>query len=145
MKNDKTDIFIELHVPDFRKAIPFYRILGFRIARKEKDYLVMKRGQSMLNFYGGSGKVYNQDYFRNFPDKTKRGYAVEIIVQVENIQKFYEKIKGMVKVVQPLRKRKWEAYDFRIEDPFGFYLRITEVYPMIRGKPNKRFSSYVSI
>ncbi|MBI2675881.1 MAG: VOC family protein [Candidatus Aenigmarchaeota archaeon] len=135
-RKDLTDIFIELHVPDFRKAMEFYKILGFRIARREKDYLVMKRGQSILNFYGGSGKVCNQNYFRNFPKETKRGYAVEIIIQVKNVQKFYEKIKNKVKVVQPLRKRKWKAYDFRVEDPFGFYLRITEAYPMLKYRLN---------
>jgi len=29
-------------------------------------------------------------------------------------------------VVEPLRMRPWGARDFRIADPFGYYLRITE-------------------
>ena len=35
-------------------------------------------------------------------------------------------IKVAVNIVNPLVKRPWGLWDFRIEDPFGFYLRITE-------------------
>jgi catechol 2,3-dioxygenase-like lactoylglutathione lyase family enzyme len=124
----ETDVFLELHVPDFEKVIKFYTKLGFKIVWRSEDYLVIRRGESVLNFYGGSNKVYNQSYFKRFPKKTKRGYAVEIIVPIDDIKKFYKKIKNFVKVVEPLKLKKWGRWDFRIEDPFGFYLRFTERY-----------------
>src|SRR3989344_191799 len=38
--NEKTDVFIELHVPDFQTAIDFYKILGFAVVWISDEYLV---------------------------------------------------------------------------------------------------------
>jgi lactoylglutathione lyase len=123
-----TDVYIELHVPDFKKTIKFYSRLGFRILWRTEDYLVMKRKRSVLNFYGGSEKIYSHSYFGRFKKTTKRGYGVEIIIPVENVESFYKKAKRFAKIVRPLMLKKWGRRDFRIIDPFGFYLRITERY-----------------
>ncbi len=130
----ETDVFLELHVPDFEKAIRFYRILGFKIVWRGESYLVMRRGKSIINFYGDSDKVFSQSYFRRFKKNTKRGYAVEIIILIDDIKNFYNKIKYKVKVVEPLKLKRWGRQDFRIEDPFGFYLRFTERYNWIDKK-----------
>jgi uncharacterized glyoxalase superfamily protein PhnB len=127
----ETDVFIELHVSSFKKAIDFYKILGFEVVWMENDYLVMRKGKSILNFFGGTEEVYKQPYFKNFPKDTKRGYAVEIILLEDNVKEFYEKIKDKVNVVEPLKLQPWERWDFRIEDPFGFYVRIGERYDWI--------------
>ena len=66
-----TDVFIELHVPDFQKALDFYHILGFEVVWVNEEYLVMSRGKSILNFYRGTKEVYNQSYFKNWPKDTK--------------------------------------------------------------------------
>lgn len=129
----ETDVFLELHVPDFDKAIEFYSKLGFRTVWRSEDYLVMRRGRSIINFYGDSKKVFKHSYFGRFPTKTKRGYAVEIIIMVENIKEFYKKIKRHAKVVEPLKFKRWERWDFRIEDPFGFYIRFTERYDWVNN------------
>ena len=123
-----TDVYIELHVPDFKKTIEFYRRLGFKQLWRTEDYLVMKRRKSVLNFYGGSEKIYSHSYFGQFKRTTKRGYGVEIIIPVENVESFYRKAKRFAKIVRPLMLKKWGRRDFRIIDPFGFYLRITEGY-----------------
>jgi catechol 2,3-dioxygenase-like lactoylglutathione lyase family enzyme len=116
-----TDVYIELHVPDFKRAIEFYSRLGFKPLWRTEDYLVMKRKSSVLNFYGGSQKVYSHSYFGRFKKTTKCGYGVE---------KF-------ARIVQPLKLKKWGRRDFRIVDPFGFYLRITERYEWV-GKLDAR-------
>ena len=127
-----TDVInIELHVPDFKKAIDFYRILGFNVLWMSEDYLVMRKGNNILSFYMGNEKVYEQDYFKEFPKNTKRGYAVEIILFEKNIDKFYDEIKNKVDVVSELKTKRWRKKDFRIEDPFGFYIRFTEPYDRI--------------
>lgn len=123
-----TDVYIELHVPDFKKTIEFYSRLGFKQLWRTEDYLVMKRKKSILNFYGGSEKIYSHSYFGQFKKSTKRGYGVEIIIPVENVESFYRKAKRFAKIVRPLMLKKWGQRDFRIIDPFGFYLRITEKY-----------------
>ena len=123
-----TDVYIELHVPDFKKTIKFYGRLGFKQLWRTEDYLVMKRNRSILNFYGGSEKIYSHSYFGRFKRSTKRGYGVEIIIPVENVENYYRKAKRFAKIVRPLMLKKWGRRDFRIVDPFGFYLRITERY-----------------
>ncbi len=120
-----TDVMLELHVPDFKKTIDFYSIVGFRILRREegpRGYLVMKRGKSILNFYGGQQSVSEHSYFKKFPRTTPRGYGVEIILPIRDVKNFYTKIRHRVRVVTPLSLRRWGAWDFRIKDPFGYYI-----------------------
>jgi lactoylglutathione lyase len=123
-----TDVYIELHVPDFKKAIEFYSKLGFELLWRTEDYLVMRRKRSVLNFYGGSQKVYSHPYFGRFKKTTKCGFGVEIIIPVDRVERFYNSVRKFAKIVQPLQLKKWGRRDFRIVDPFGFYLRITERY-----------------
>lgn len=73
----RNNLIIELHIPDFNVAKEFYSILGFEVILEhpitpaEPGYMVMKRqdalGDSVINFYGGNDKVYQQSYFKNFP------------------------------------------------------------------------------
>lgn len=133
------DVYVELHVPDFKKAKNFYKKLGFRVVweRKpegKKGYLVMKKGKNVLCFWPGNKNVYNQSYFKKFPKNTKRGYAVEIVIIVDSINRYYKKIKKIANVVDPLKKQPWGIMDFRVEDPFGFYLRITEHHNILNRK-----------
>ena len=132
--SEKTDIFLELHVPDFQRAIDFYKILGFEVVWVSNEYLVMKRGDSALFFYGGDDRVYSHSYFGQFVKNTKRGYGVEIILYEKNIKEFYERIKDKVKVAQKLELKHWGAWDFRIEDPFGYYIRIGEPQTILNDR-----------
>lgn len=97
-------------------------------------------GDSILNFNEGSEHVYEQSYFKNFPKDTKRGYAVEIIIPVDDIESFFEEVKTKVKLVQPLTLKRWGKRDFRVEDPFGFYIRFTEHYDWINDQEKIRNS-----
>ena len=117
-------VFVELFVDDFQKAINFYKLLGFKPSIKS-DYLVMKKDDDTIRFYKGNKTNYTHPYFGRFPKKTKKGYAVEIVIFVDDVKVLYKKIHKQVKVVQDLEKKRWGAWDFRVEDPFGFYLRIT--------------------
>jgi len=140
-----TDVYIELHVPDFKKAIEFYSRLGFKLLWRTEDYLVMKRMKSVLNFYGGSQKVYSHSYFGRFKKTTKCGYGVEIIIPVDRVEQLYKNVGKFARIVQPLQLKKWGRRDFRIVDPFGFYLRITERYEWIdklNAKQRKLINDY---
>lgn len=140
MKKLQTDIMIELHVPDFEVAKNFYATLGYEVVwekkpEERKGYLVMKNGDSILNFYCGNDKVYEQEYFKKFPKNTERGYGVEIVMPVDDIEKLYKKIEETYKenIVGKLEKR-FDKLDFRIVDPFGFYLRFVERYDWVNGR-----------
>lgn len=126
-----TDLLVELHVPDFGRAEAFYGSLGFSPVRREPRYLVMRRHATVINFFGGDEAVAQHSYFGAFPDSTKRGYGVELVIFVENLDAAHETVAAIARVVTPPQSRPWGCRDFRIEDPFGYYLRISEPYPAI--------------
>lgn len=122
---------VELHVNDFDVVLDFYGKLGFekvwhRSENNNADYLVMQREGTLLNFWPGNENVYKQSYFKHFPKNTKRGYGVELVIPVDDVKTFHDRVKDFANIVNPLVKRPWGLWDFRIEDPFGYYLRITE-------------------
>lgn len=126
----QNNILLELHVPDFEKVKEFYGKLGFsvvweRTPEEMKGYLILKMDNNILCFWPGNENVYKQEYFSRFPRDTKRGYGVEIVLMVEDIDKFYENAKTFCNVVEELQVRPWGLKDFRIDDPFGYYLRFT--------------------
>lgn len=134
-----TDVIVELHVPDFAPVKDFYSKLGFNIVWErppegKKGYLVMQRESSVLCFWPGTKAVYDQAYFKQFPKETKRGYGVELVIFVDQIEDFYEKVKLFSKIVDALKTQPWGIKDFRIEDPFGYYLRFSEPYDTLDPK-----------
>ena len=136
MKPAQNNVLLELHVPDFEKVKEYYGKLGFKVAWErepegEKGYLTLTMGDNILSFWPGNEKVYEQNYFKRFPKNTKRGYGVEIVIMVENIEIYYEKIKEFANVVDELIKRPWGLKDFRVEDPFGYYLRFTSSHNIL--------------
>ncbi len=87
---------------------------------------MIRHGNNILCFWPGNNTVYDHPYFSSWPKKTKRGYAVEIVIIVEDVEKYYKEVKKFAKVVEELKTKPWGLKDFRIEDPFGFYIRVTE-------------------
>jgi len=122
---------VELHVPNFETAKNYYEKLGFIVVWERKPegfkgYLIMKMGENILTFWGGNEVIYRQPHFKQFPKETPRGYGVEIILMVEDVEAYYRQVKDGAEVVEDLTLQPWGLKDFRIKDPFGFYLRITE-------------------
>ena len=139
MDNISNNLVLELHVPDFQKAREFYSNFGFRELSYDKlvmgslGYLVLQRedllGRTIINFYGDTERVANHPRFADFPKDTPRGYAVEITIPVSDIDILWNEVKDKINVrqiSQPLEMKEWGKKDFRVVDPFGFYLRFTE-------------------
>lgn len=139
------DILVELSVPDFKLAKDFYSKLGFMIVWEEKPkgmngYLVMQREKSVLCFFCGNEQVYQHPYFKRFPKTTIRGYGVELAIPMNQIDAYYKDVVEKIpkdSIVQPLQMKPWGNKDFRLVDPFGYYLRINEpqqiTEPLILG------------
>ena len=142
MKKISNNLIIELHVPDLAIVKDFYSKLGFEVSmddapnEKELGYLTMTRtddlGNTMLNFYGGDERVYNQSFFKQFPKETQRGYGAEVTIPTGAIDDLYHLASKHLQdhIVRELKEledhgHRWK--DFRMVDPFGFYLRFTEL------------------
>jgi hypothetical protein len=123
-------IQLELHVEDFEIIKNYYAGLGFRIIWERepdglKGYLVVDLEGNTLCFWAGNQHVYDQPHFKQFPKDTPRGYGVEIIIMVKDILSFYEQVRSVANVVEPLAEQPWGLWDFRAVDPAGYYLRFT--------------------
>jgi lactoylglutathione lyase len=133
MNDFATTTSIELHVSDLETVKEFYTKLHFSIIREEPlnnglGYLVMGLEKNVLCFWGGSAAVYDHRYFSQYARNTQRGYGVEVVLQVRDIARYYESILPVISPVQELQERPWGATDFRVVDPFGYYLRISSVH-----------------
>jgi hypothetical protein len=111
-------VVVELHVPDFEPIRDRYKELGFATVwerEPEQDK--------------GDLWAFKQSHFRQFDPETPRGYAVEIVLMVDDIHDYYDKVEEAAKVidglevVKPLAMKPWGKHDFRVTDPAGFYLR----------------------
>ena len=142
MKEIKNNLVLELHIPDFRIARDFYKIFNFEEMKydptsgggSDLSYMVFKRkdevGDTLINFYGDKDKVSQHAHFKNFFSDTPRGYEVEITIPVFDVKKLWKEVKDKLtekQIAQPLTLKRWTKWDFRVIDPFGFYLRFTEL------------------
>lgn len=142
MNSIQNNLIIELHIPDFQKARDFYAIFGFTQLSYDPassdgsvlEYMVLERtdslGRTLLNFYGNKEDVSRHAHFKNFPATTPRGYEVETTIPVSDVEKLWEEIKLSIpnsQVAQPLMLKRWNKKDFRVVDPFGFYMRFTDL------------------
>ena len=136
------NLVLELHIPNFQTARIFYGMFGFVEFRYDPQsggnsdlgYLVLSRndeiGETHINFYGDKDKVSEHSYFKNFPSNTPRGYEVEITIPVSDVKKLWEEVKNKLtekQIAQSLTFKRWNKWDFRVIDPFGFYIRFTEL------------------
>jgi len=135
----RNNMLLELHVPNFQTVIDFYTMLGFSVIDEEPPsdnkcgYLELQStdallGDTHLNFYGGINKVSEHRFFAQFETKTPRGYGVEITLPVSNLEERFTNIQANLpdSIIEPITMRSWGKRDFRILDPFGYYLRFSE-------------------
>jgi lactoylglutathione lyase len=117
---------IELFVSDLARSRAWYEALGFRVAREYGDWLMLALGDNVLDLQGDGHAVAGPHYFTPEIQRWPRGTGVEISIEVEEIDRFYERALGLgVDVVKPMQDRPWKARDFRVADPDGYFLRFT--------------------
>lgn len=126
---------VELHVPDFEPVRAFYGALGFTVEREEPGedgYLVLRHGDARLAFWPGSAAASAHHYFGRFPAGTPRGFGVEIVVAVRDLDALHARAERAACVVREPGLRAWGLRDFRVVDPFGYYIRFTETPHAVR-------------
>ena len=133
------NLVLELHIPDFAKAREFYALFGFeqlsytpKTGSRGLEYMILKRedplGRTLINFYGNRPEVSQHAHFKDYPVNTPKGYAVELTVPVTGVDKVWDSVKDKLaeeQIAQGLELKLWGQKDFRVVDPFGFYLRFT--------------------
>jgi hypothetical protein len=67
---------VELHVPDFEAVKKYYGKLSFSDVWERKPdgfkgYLVIKKGNNILCFWGGNENIFGHEYLANLIEKCK--------------------------------------------------------------------------
>jgi catechol 2,3-dioxygenase-like lactoylglutathione lyase family enzyme len=118
---------LELFVSDMQKSIDFYtRVLGFERLPGEPSYVPVRTGSVVIGL-GPAKELPKQHHFNPEIQEGRRGLGPEIVLEVDDVESYFAKVKGSgyAKILSPLRKQSWGLTDFRVADPDGYYLRIT--------------------
>ena len=119
-------IVVEFFVRDIDRSIAFYRSLGFEIAKRYEDWILLQRGDIKLTLQSDAHVVAGPHYFTPNIAQIPRGTGVEVSIQVTDVDAEYIRAKTAgLNIVKPMQDRPWKARDFRVADPDGYFLRIT--------------------
>jgi len=119
-------IVVELFVSDVERSIGFYEALGFRVAKRWRDWLILERDGAKLTLQDDSHAVAGPHYFTPDIGRQPRGTGVEIVVQVDAVDALYADAQASgLNIVKPIQDRDWGARDFRVADPDGYFVRLT--------------------
>lgn len=132
----KNSNYIELHVLIFRLSKSSTRASPLKTVWKRepegfKGYMVMKLDDNILAFWGGNVEINDHPYFKKFDSKTNSGYRVELVIFVSEIETIYKRCNELGCVFEELQQWPWGIRDFRINDPNGFYIRISEPHNIL--------------
>ena len=117
---------LELFVKSVPDSMDFYtRVLGFEtISHKPNDYSVFRLGNIQIALQSQSQLP---DDHPLKPMHHPVGLGIEIVLEVENIDLAYARIQEENwQLADTLAQRSWGLRDFRVIDPDGFYIRVTE-------------------
>ena len=116
----------ELFTKDPQKSVEFYTsVLGFEEIYSTDCSSSVKRGSVQIGI-GNAKLLHDRHYFLPEVLTDRKGLGVEIVLEVDDIEKEYENVqKSGYPIFEELQKREWGLTDFRLVDPDGYYLRIT--------------------
>lgn len=130
------ELRIELFVADVERAVAFYRdVLGFvevsaTDPRPERDgepraYVAVRRGRAMLGF--GARAALPPDHPVVAAAGERVGRGVELVLEVDDLDAARTAaLAAGATLASDVARRPWGWRDFRLCDPDGFYVRVTE-------------------
>jgi lactoylglutathione lyase len=114
----------EIFPQDLDTVVDFYvRVLGFRVTKDERDdpeaYVAMQRGSVQVGAL--------QRELSGPPADRCPPAGVELVLEVDDVAAERNRVVASGwPLEQDLQLRPWGLTDFRILDPAGYYLRITD-------------------
>lgn len=117
----------EIFPPDLDATVDFYtRVLCFTLDRDDrhtdKPYIALRRGEVLL---GAAGRDVAVARNQRCPPT-----GVELVLEVEDVVTEHDHVRRQGwPLEEDLVTRPWGLRDFRLLDPSGYYLRITERTP----------------
>ncbi len=121
-----TSIRFELFSADVEKTVDFYcMLLGFNIVKKSANYVSLQRDRVIIGI-GSQADLSRDHYFQPEIKTARKGLGVEIVLEVDDIEAEHQKFADAnYPLESELTLQRWGLTDFRLEDPNGYYIRIT--------------------
>jgi lactoylglutathione lyase len=121
---------LELFGRDLVRSLRFYKdVLGFEIdetvAPPTSDYVPVRNGHVRIALCLAE-TLPHLHYFRP-TDRTRLGVGAEIVLEVERFADYEARARKSGAVVEAAQLRPWGLWDFRVVDPDGYYIRVTEM------------------
>jgi lactoylglutathione lyase len=113
----------EIFPSDLDATADFYvRVLGFELMRDERHaeqpYLALARDDVQI------GAAKRPDVDR---DPRRPPIGVELVVEVDDLDLCHDRVQDAGwPIIEEVTSRPWGLRDFRLLDPSGYYLRLTE-------------------
>jgi len=117
---------LELFVTDLMRSIDFYqRVLGFEMAASHPDgYTPMSLGPVNIALNRLDGLPEDHPIQKTADERLGRG--VELVLEVDDVNAVLQRIASLGWPLSGrLQQQPWGLTDFRIEDPDGYYWRIS--------------------
>lgn len=121
----------ELFVVDVDTTIKFYEdVLGFSTTRHESGYVALTNGDIKIGLGLMVGLPDNHHFRTHWPAGSLPGLGVEIVLEVNDVEGFFRRAKDRIYKaggeIQDIANQPWGLRDFRVIDPDGYYVRVTE-------------------
>lgn len=112
---------IEVFPSDLNRCIAFYtQVLRFTKIRQEADYADLRRDSVSIGAVQKTDPGIKPEY-RRWPT------GVEIVIEVDDLVEEREMVlEAGWRLDDDIEMQEWGLRDFRILDPDGYYIRITE-------------------
>jgi catechol 2,3-dioxygenase-like lactoylglutathione lyase family enzyme len=125
-ENVYTESKFELATTDPSRDVAFYSELGFRVVAKTSyGYVTLKSGPVVIALSPVTS--INPHDPASLPKLRRPPIGVEIVLYTnENLEKMHARLKSLGLNPTDIRLQPWGVRDFRLTDPGGYYIRISE-------------------
>lgn len=111
-----------LYISDLKKSVRFYTYtLGLKLGMFYPD----EENATYASVFIGDSKlmlVLARDQNKKFYPKGLGGSGFQLFIQVDNVDKVYQKLKGKVDIVDEIETKSWGDREFTLRDPDGYLL-----------------------
>lgn len=111
---------IEIFPTDVDVSVAFYERLGFELVgrKQDPDYASVRRDAVSIGMLGAPPQL---------PEQRAIPIGTEIVIAVDDVRAERDRVvEAGIDLAEDLQERPWGLTDFRVHDPDGYYLRITD-------------------
>jgi lactoylglutathione lyase len=129
---------IEIFPSDLQAFIDFYsNVLKFKLIKQVDDYAYLQRD----NIFIGAVETASADTVEEREKYRQPNKGVEIVFEVDDLEAQRDHVAGQWRLHKDIELQPWGLRDFRIIDPDGYLIRVTEHSPQRDGQGSNQHTA----